>query len=99
MAEILSKDPFASESCVRGDGDGSDAHDDVWDSHVDQVHAGVHPEVARSEKFDVIYKTCSQNKIKFKCRDVTILISNTKFSEKSKFNSCFPNYFFKLLRL
>ena len=37
------------EGCVRGDGDGGDAHDDVRDGHVDQVHPGVHPQV-RSER-------------------------------------------------
>ena len=30
MAEMLSKDPLASECCARGDGDSGDAHDDVW---------------------------------------------------------------------
>ena len=37
------------EGCVRGDGDGGDAHDDVRHGHIDQVHPGVHPQ-ARSER-------------------------------------------------
>ena len=48
MAKILSKDPFSSKHCVRGDWDSGDAHDDVRHSHVHQVHAGVRPEKRRS---------------------------------------------------
>ena len=29
MAEMLSKDPLASDGCARVDGDSGDAHDDV----------------------------------------------------------------------
>ena len=45
MAEVLAKNPLPSEGNIRGDGDRCDAHDDVRDSHVDQVHAGVGPKV------------------------------------------------------
>ena len=45
MAEVLAKNPLPSEGNIRGDGDRGDAHDDVRDSHVDQVHAGVGPKV------------------------------------------------------
>ena len=50
MAEMLAEDPLAGKCCVRGDGDSGDAHDDVWHSHVHQVHPSVCPEVWRSIK-------------------------------------------------
>ena len=45
MTKVATKHPLSRESHVGGDGDRCDAHDDVRHCHVDQVHAGVGPQL------------------------------------------------------
>ena len=61
MTEAFPKDPGAVKGSVRRDGDRGDAHDDVRDGHVHQVHAGVQPKVFGSEQN--YYQICQHSYI------------------------------------
>ena len=49
LAQCFSKHPVSTECVEGGDGQGGETHDDVGEGHVDQVQAGVQPDMGGPE--------------------------------------------------